>query len=463
MADMAPRQVAGAGVAAELTELLGADRVVADPDVLESFRRDRAAFGAAGRAVAMVRARSVDDVVATLRLATARAVPVVTRGAGTGLAGGANAVDGCILLSTEAMDRILDIDPARRTATVEPGVLNGALAAAAAAKGLWYPPDPASRDISTLGGNIATNAGGSCCLKYGVTADHVAALTAVLGDGTLVRTGATTRKNVAGLDLTRLLVGSEGVLAVVVEATLRLRRAPGPPATVVASFDELESAGAAIAAVQDAADPSLLELMDRTTVNAVEDLTHMGLDRDAGALLLVQCDGPSAGPDADRCAAACESAGASSVASTRDQAEGEMFLAARRAAYPALERKGATLLDDVAVPQAQIPAVIRVIAEVADRHRVVVGTFGHAGDGNLHPTIAYDPADPREVAAARAAFDEIVRAALSLGGTISGEHGVGTLKQPYLEQMVGTAERELMARVKAAFDPAGILNPGKAI
>jgi glycolate oxidase len=446
-----------------LVDAVGRAQVMTDPDVLEAFRRDRAALSEAGRAAALVRARSVDHVVATLRLASAHGVPVVPRGAGTGLAGGANAVDGAIVLSLEAMDQILDLDVERRTATAQCGVLTGTLAAAAAEHGLWYPPDPASRDISTIGGNVATNAGGGCCLKYGVTGDHVAALTAVLADGTVLRTGTAVRKNVAGLDLTRLIVGSEGTLAVVVDVTVRLRPAPRPAATVVASFADLEAAGAAIVALEAVAEPSLLELMDRTTINAVEDLTRMGLDRDAGALLLVQCDGPADSGDAERCAAACEQSGATWVGATRDPAEGEQLMQARRSAYPALERKGATLLDDVAVAKPDIPAMVRAIEVVAARHGLVIGTFGHAGDGNLHPTIAFEPGDPASVDAARAAFDDIVRAALDLGGTISGEHGIGTLKRPYLEAMVGAEERALMGRIKHAFDPAGILNPGKAI
>ncbi|MGB8649681.1 MAG: FAD-binding protein, partial [Mycobacteriales bacterium] len=277
-------------VLAELTVRLGADRVVVDPGLLASYRHDRAALAPAGQPLAAVRARSLDDVVATLQTASRYGVPVVTRGAGSGLSGGANALDGCLVLSTAELTRILAVDPAQRTATVECGVLTGDLGAAVAELGLHYPPDPASRAFSTIGGNIATNAGGGCCLKYGVTGDHVAALTAVLADGTVIRTGALPRKNVAGYDLTRLLVGSEGTLAVIVEATVRLRPAPAPPATLVAFFDSPSAAGDAVVALEQQAEPSLLELMDRTTIGAVEELTRMGLDTTAGALLLVQTD-----------------------------------------------------------------------------------------------------------------------------------------------------------------------------
>src|SRR5258707_6833498 len=245
-----------------------------DADIVASFSRDQAPLAPAGTAAALVRARSVEHVVATLRFANERRIPVVTRAAGTGLAGGANAIDGCLLLSVGALDKIVRIDHATRTAVVEPGVLNGKLAAEAASMGLFYAPDPASRDISTIGGNIATNAGGACCLKYGVTGDHVAALTVVTADGTLIRTGALTKKNVAGLDLTSLLVGSEGTLGVIVEATVRLLRAPRPASTMVAFFDTLERAAEAIVEMDAKVDLSLLEVMDRTTVRAVEAMTH---------------------------------------------------------------------------------------------------------------------------------------------------------------------------------------------
>ncbi len=434
-----------------------------DPDVVASHARDQAPLAHAGTASALVRARSVDDVVRTLRFASERGIPVVTRGAGTGLAGGANAVDGCILLSVAGLDRIVRVDEAQRVAVVQPGVLNAALAKEVAARGLYYAPDPASREISTIGGNIATNAGGSCCLKYGVTGDHVAALEVVLADGTRVRTGALTKKNVAGLDLTRLLVGSEGTLGVIVEASVRLLRAPRAPSTMVAFFDTLADAAAAIVEMDARLELSLLEVMDRTTVRAVEDMTHMDLDVEAAAMVLLQSDASDAAAAIATCQRICEGHAVKSVLCTEDLEEGRMLLLARRMALPALEKKGTTLLDDVAVPKPAIPLLLAQIAAIAERLGLVIGTFGHAGDGNLHPTIVFDPRDDASAAHAYQAFDEIVRAALALGGTITGEHGVGNLKRDYLTAMVGEAERALMARVKAAFDPKGILNPGKAI
>jgi D-lactate dehydrogenase (cytochrome)/glycolate oxidase len=448
---------------ADLSKTLGDGPVQADPDIVASFARDQAPLAPAGTAAALVRARHEADVVATLRFANERKIPVITRGAGTGLAGGANAVDGCIILSVAAMDRILRVDEGTRTAVVEPGVLNAVLATEVASRGLYYAPDPASREISTIGGNIATNAGGSCCLKYGVTGDHVAALRVILADGTPVRTGSVTAKNVAGLDLTRLVVGSEGTLGVVTEATVRLRRAPMPASTLVAFFSSVSDGANAIVLMEKELDLSLIEVMDRTTLMAVEKMTNMGLDTDAAAFVLVQSDAVTAPRMIERAEAICRSHGVRDLAASTDPDEGKQLLTARRMALPALEKLGATLLDDVAVPKPALPDMFARIEDIARRHALTIGTFGHAGDGNLHPTIVWEHGDPRKEKAAYAAFDEIVRAAMDLGGTIAGEHGVGTLKQGYMRAMVGQAERELMLRIKAAFDPNGILNPGKAI
>jgi len=446
----------------ELTAALG-DAVVTEPDLMLAYRRDQSLLTAAGMPLALVRARDTDDVVAALKIAHRHGVPVVTRGAGTGLAGAANALDGCIVLSMEKMNAVLDIDPAARTATVQPGVINGDLAAAAAERGLWYVPDPGSRAISSIGGNLATNAGGTCCAKYGVTADHVARIKAVLADGRIIHTGAATRKNVAGLNLTQLLVGSEGTLAVIVEATMRLRAAPTAAATVVARFPETAQAIEAVLAIRQVAEPCLAELMDRTTIAAVNDMTHMGLDESAGALLLIQCDGRDSTAEARICAQACADAGATEVYDTDDPVEGEAFMQARRVALTALERRGSTLLDDLSVPVHRLPEMLQAIEGIATRYDLTIGTFGHAADGNLHPTIVFDASDSEQSARALQSFDEMVVECLSLGGSISGEHGIGVLKEPYMEAMVGATERELMARVKEAFDPTGILNPGRGL
>ena len=447
----------------ELEALLGATVLTSDPDVLAAFTRDQAPLAPAGRPQALVRARNADDVVVTLRFADQRRIPVVTRAAGTGLAGGANAIDGCILLSVARLDAIVRIDEAARLAVVQPGVLNAVLAREAAARGLFYAPDPASREISTIGGNIATNAGGSCCLKYGVTGDHVAALEVVLADGTRIRTGALTKKNVAGYDLTRLLVGSEGTLGVIVEATVRLLRAPRPASTLVAFFDSMEAAVAAILEMDGRVELSLLEVMDQTTVRAVDELTQMELDTEAAAFVLLQSDAVDAAAVMASCEEICIRHHARSALRTEDAEEGRQLLLARRMALPALEKKGVTLLDDVVVPKPQLPEMFWRIGRAAVDNGVVIGTFGHAGDGNLHPTIIFQAGDERSRAAAGAAFDAIVRDALALGGSISGEHGIGSLKPGYLTAMLGATERELMRRIKASFDPRGILNPGRAI
>lgn len=443
-----------------LVRELGAS-VTVDPDVVASQSRDQAPLAPAGTALALVRARSSAEVSATLAFATRHRVPVVTRGAGTGLAGGANAVDGAIVLSVAGMDRIVAIDPATRTATVEPGVINGALVREARAHGLHYAPDPASREISSIGGNIATNAGGSCCLKYGVTGDHVVSLDVALADGTILSTGKNTAKNVAGLDLTRLFVGSEGTLGVIVSATVRLVRAPLPPATLVAFFSSVEAAARAIVAMEAEHDLSLLEVMDNTTLRAVDALTRMDLDLDAAAFVLAQSDTPFADTTMTACAAICEGHGARAVLRSTDEEESNQLVLARRMALPALEKMGNTLLDDVAVPKPALPAMFARIDEIAARHEVTIGTFGHAGDGNLHPTIVFRHGDEASARAAYRAFDDILEAAMGLGGTIAGEHGVGSLKQRYMEKMVGPRARSLMNGIKAVFDPLGILNPGK--
>ncbi|MEZ4442726.1 MAG: FAD-linked oxidase C-terminal domain-containing protein [Polyangiaceae bacterium] len=446
-------------VVARLVDALPPDEVVQDPDVIAAYARDAADLCPVGEARALVRARSVASVATTLRLAHEARCPVVTRGAGTGLSGGANAIDGCLLLSVAKLDRILHIDRAARLAKVQAGVLNGDLDRAAAEHGLMYAPDPASRDISSIGGNVATNAGGACCLKYGVTGDHVAEITAVLADGSIIHTGATSGKNVAGLDLNRLLVGSEGTLAVIVEVTVRLLPRRAARGTLVAFFSTLADAGRAIVELGSSASLSRLEVMDQTTVRAVDDLLHLELDRDAAAMVLAQADTADAQAIIAAAETTCERHASSTVFTTLDESEGKVFMQARSAALPALEKRGPWLLDDVAVAPTRIPELLELCARAANDHEVVVGTFGHAGDGNLHPTLIYDGEDGRR--RALAAFDAILMGTLELGGTVTGEHGVGLLKRPHLERMLGSRELQLMRGIKTVFDPRGILNPGK--
>ncbi len=447
-----------------LAAALPAGAVVTDPDVVAAYAADQCAWVSAGSPAAVVFPATTAEVAAVVALCAEHRVVVVARGAGSGLSGGAAAIDGCVVLCLTRMDRVLDIDVADQLAVVQPGVINADLSKAVAEHGLWYPPDPASWEFSTIGGNVATNAGGLCCVKYGVTADYVLALEVVLADGSVVRTGRRTPKGVAGYDLTRLFVGSEGTLGVVTEVTVRLRRARPAPSTVVASFSSLVEAGAAVIALAaEPSRPALMELIDRTTLCAVDDWKNLELDRDAAALLIVQSDagGANGAADAASYTARCEEAGAELVMATDDPAEGAELLAVRRLCYPALERLGATLLDDVAVPLSRVTDLVRAVEKVAERTGVLIGTFGHAGDGNLHPTVVYDATDDAQRALAGEAFDGIVAAALELGGTVTGEHGVGALKSRWLAEEIGPAGLSLHRTVKDALDPLGILNPGK--
>ncbi|SDO04152.1 FAD-binding oxidoreductase [Actinacidiphila guanduensis] len=449
----------------ELAAGLPPEAVIADPDVVAGYARDMAGFSAAGTAAVLVRPRTTEQVQHVMRTATALRVPVVPQGARTGLSGGANAVDGCILLSLTAMDRILEIDPVDRIAVVEPGVVNAALSKAAAEYGLSYPPDPSSWESCTIGGNIGTGAGGLCCVKYGVTAEYVLGLEVVLADGRLLTTGRRTAKGVAGYDLTRLFVGSEGTLGVVVKAVLALRPTPAPQLVLAAQFPSTGAAGAAVGAVMASGrTPSLLELMDRTTVRAVNELTRMGLPESTEALLLAAFDTPDPAADLAAVAELCRAAGATEVVPADDPAESEMLLQARRMSLPALERlASATLIDDVCVPRARLADMLDGVAAVAAKYDLTIGVCAHAGDGNTHPIVCFDGQDEEQTRRARESFDEIMALGLSLGGTITGEHGVGLLKREWLARELGSTGLEIQRGVKAVFDPLGLLNPGKVL
>lgn len=449
---------------ADLTDLIATvsdGAVLTDPDLLEGYRHDWARDPDAGTPRAVVRAATTADVVATLRWAHARGVPVVPRGAGSGLSGGATAVDGGLVLTTERM-REITVDPVTRTAVAQPGLLNAEVKKAVAAHGLWYPPDPSSFEMCSIGGNAATNAGGLCCVKYGVTTDYVLGMEVVLADGTAVRLGGTRLKDSAGLSLTKLFVGSEGTLGVITELTLRLLPAQPPQSTVVATFGTLTAATDAILAITGQLRPAMLEFMDTVAVNAVEDELRMGLDRTAAALLVARSDAPGehAAREAEIMLAACEKAGATEVFATDDAAEGEAFTAARRYAIPAVEKIGPLLLEDVGVPLPRLGDLVAGITAVAERNDVIVSVIAHAGDGNTHPLIVHDPTDPDNTARAHRAFGEIMDLAIALGGTITGEHGVGRLKKAWLPDQVGPDVMELTRRIKHALDPTGILNPG---
>lgn len=448
----------------DLVAALPEGSVVTDPDIVASYRHDRAADPDAGTALAVVRPRRTEEVQTVLRWATANGIAVVPRGAGTGLSGGATALDGAIMLSTERM-RDIAVDPATRTAVAQPGLLNAEVKAAVAEYGLWYPPDPSSFEICSIGGNIATNAGGLCCVKYGVTTDYVLGLQVVLADGTAVRLGGPRLKDVAGLSLTKLFVGSEGTLGVITEVTLRLLPPQHTPCTVVATFDSVQAAADAVVTITGRIRPSMLEFMDSVAINAVEDKLKMGLDRSAAAMMVAASDdrGPAGAEDAEFMAAVFTEAGATEVFSTSDPAEGEAFVVARRYAIPAVEAKGSLLLEDVGVPLPALAALVAGIEKIAAHHDLLISVIAHAGDGNTHPLIVFDPADVDMARRADVAFGEIMDLAVSLGGTITGEHGVGRLKKPWLAGYLGPEAMELNRKIKTALDPAGILNPGAAI
>jgi glycolate oxidase len=438
--------------------------VLTDPDVTESYRQDWARDPRAGRPLAVVRATCTDDVQAVLRWASAHRVPVVPRGAGSGLSGGATAVDGGLVLSLEKM-RTISIDPAMRVAVAQPGALNVEVKKAAAEHGLWYPPDPSSFEMCSIGGNAATNSGGLCCVKYGVTTDYVLGMQLVLADGTAVRLGGPRIKDVAGLSLTKLFVGSEGTLGVITELTLRLLPAQPPMSTLVACFDSVEATAQAVLAIVRQLRPSTLELMDNASINAVEDYVSIGLDRTARALLLARSDAPGAAAAQEIAIVqeACRSCGAIELYTTDDPDEGEAFAAARRAAFPALERKGNLLLEDVGVPLPQLPALVAGVEAIAEEQNVLIAVVAHAGDGNTHPLIVYDASNADEAARAQKAFGQIMDLAISLGGTITGEHGVGRLKKAWLPAYLGEDVMDLSRRIKQALDPQGILNPGAVL
>jgi glycolate oxidase len=424
---------------------------VTDPAVRAARRTDRSGFRPDGLPAAVVFPRTAAEVSDVLRQASATGTPVVPRGAGTGLAGGATAGAGAIVLDLSRMTA-LSIQPADRIAYAEPGVITADLDRAAAGHGLRYLPDPASLAISTIGGNIATNAGGLRCAKYGVTRDAVLGLDVVLADGRLISTGHHTLKGVAGYDLTGLFVGSEGTLGVIVRAALRLRPLPPATVTVAASFADVAAAAAAVAALP--LQPSLAELMDAATLRAIDAAEGTTLAAEGGALLIVQTDGPAAEGEA------AVAALARTAVSVRTTGDPDALLAARRLALPSIERLGRPLIEDIAVPLSRLAEAVRAVEAIAGRHGVRICTLAHAADGNLHPIIvAGDEVSP----AVEAAADEIFRTALDLGGTVTGEHGVGVLKRGWLRRELGDTRHDLQRQLKAVFDPAGILNPGKAI
>ncbi|KAA2251368.1 FAD-binding protein [Solihabitans fulvus] len=448
-----------------LRDELGRGSVLTDPDVTASYRHDMMPLAPHGAPLAVVLPADTAQVQAVVRACAAAGVPIVPRGAGSGLSGAANAVDGCVVLVLTKLNEIIEVDADNRLAVVQPGVVNLDLRHAVEKHGLFYPPDPSSYDWCTIGGNLATNAGGLCCVKYGVTTDSVLGLDVVLADGELLRTGRRTVKGVAGYDLTKLFIGSEGTLGVITRATLALRPLPQAPSTLVAAFGATAAAGAAVSrVVREGIVPSLMEIMDATSISAVEQHLNTSLGAEAGCAALLICQSDSGGEVARRELAAieqvCRDSGADLVHTTEDLAEGQLLLAARRVVLTALEVYGSWLTDDVCVPRTRIAELLTGCARISEECGLRIAVVGHAGDGNMHPTIVYDPSSADEFARAHRAFDEILALALGMGGTITGEHGVGKVKREWLAREIGPVGLRAHRAIKAALDPANLFNPG---
>ncbi|WP_344863187.1 FAD-binding oxidoreductase [Amycolatopsis ultiminotia] len=448
-----------------LRDELGARAVLADADVTGTYARDMMPLAPVGKPLAVVLPSDTAGVQAVVRACAEAEVPIVPRGAGSGLSGAANAIDGCVVLVLTKLDQIVEVDAGNRLAVVQPGVVNLDFRAAVEKHGLFYPPDPSSYDWCTIGGNLATNAGGLCCVKYGVTTDSVLGLEVVLADGSVLNTGRRTVKGVAGYDLTKLFIGSEGTLGVITKATVALRPLPQAPATFVAGFSTAEAAGEAVArAVREGLVPSLLEIMDAASIKASETYlnTDLGAGSDCQALLLGQSD--SGGEVARRELAAleqiCNDCGADLAYATDDLEEGKLLLQARRVVLTALETYGIWLTDDVCVPRTRIAELIRGCERISEKVGLKIAVVGHAGDGNMHPTIVYSPDSADEFARAQQAFDEILEVGLSLGGTVTGEHGVGKIKREWLAREIGPVGVRVHRQIKQALDPENLFNPG---
>ena len=443
---------------ADLEKHLGVS-LITDPDITATYSKDQAPFATFSPAAAVLLAHSTDQISRALAFCSERKIPVVTRGAGSGLSGGASATSDSLVISLEKMNSILEIDPANQYARVQAGVVNLDLDTAVKEFGMAYLPDPASRDWSTLGGNVATNAGGMCCVKYGVTSHHVRALTVVLATGEIIQVGKATKKFVTTLDLMHLFIGSEGTLGIVTEITLNIVPRPQSPATLVATFPNIVQAAAASTDLLKFR-PSMLEIVDQTTLKAVEDWHPLGFEV-TGSILLMQLDENfEVGDDA---VATCNSHGMIDGIFSTDSADAADLIRVRKLAYPALERLGATLLDDVALPVTKIAEFVGLVEQLAQKYQLTIGIFGHAGDGNMHPTIVHEHGDLDGEKRAKEAFSEIVKIAQSLGGTASGEHGIGSIKRALVTDEVSESVIHIQRGIKKLLDPAGILNPGKKL
>ena len=442
----------------ELEKLLGVS-LITDPDITASYSKDQAPFAPFAPAKAVLLARSTEEVSKALAFCSQHKIPVVTRGAGSGLSGGANADADSLVISLEKMNTIIEIDSANQWAKVQAGVINLDLDTAVKEFGMAYLPDPASRDWSTIGGNVATNAGGMCCVKYGVTSHHVRALKVVLSTGEIIEVGKATKKFVTTLDLMHLFIGSEGTLGIVTEITVNIVPRPKSPATLIATFPNITQAASASTELLKYR-PSMLEIIDQTTLKAVEQWHPLGFEV-AGSILLMQLDENFELGDA--AVATCQSHGMIDGMFTTEASEAADLIRVRKLAYPALERLGATLLDDVALPVTKIAEFVGKVEELAKKHDLTIGIFGHAGDGNMHPTIVHDHGDVEGEKRAKSAFAEIVGIAQELGGSASGEHGIGSIKRGLVKDEVSQSVIEIQRGIKHLLDPSGILNPGKKL
>ena len=453
-----------APLAEELAQQLGADRVLTAPEDLAVYAYDGTAALRQNPAC-VVFPLTTHEVAACVQIARRHRAPIVTRGSGTGLSGGSVPMEGALVVCLNRMDRIIEIDPRNLTIEVEAGVITQTIDEAAGKYGLFYPPDPGSRKISTIGGNVAENSGGLRGLKYGVTRDYVMGLEAVLASGEIVWLGNKCVKDVAGYNLRDLFIGSEGTLGIVTRVLLKLVPLPQSRMTMLASYTSLEAAGETVSDIIAAKIiPCTLEFLDQQTIRCVEDFAHVGLPTEAAAVLIMETDGHPlvVAEEAAAMAAIAQARGAIAVRTAADDAEANKLLSARRAAFSALARvRPTTILEDVTVPRSELAGMVAFIAASAAKHGLQIGTFGHMGDGNLHPTYLTDERNADEMHRVELSLAEIVDRTLAVGGTITGEHGVGLAKKPYLHQQLGDNSYQLLKLVKQALDPEGLLNPGK--
>ena len=460
----APSDAARSAFLAAVRAALPDLKLLDDPADRESYRNDETSYLKAGLPLAVALPTSTAEVSTLVRLCGQHGIPIVPRGAGSGLSGGAAGIEGGLTIALTRMDEVLEIDRENLVVVTQPGILNAELKKRVAAEGLFYAPDPASYEICSIGGNLGTNAGGLCCVKYGQTRDSVLGLEVVLADGRVIRTGGKNVKDTAGYALTHLFVGSQGTLGIITEATLRLRVAPPPRTTMLAFFPSLDGAGDAVARIVAAGtNPVTLELLDKPSIAAVDDAFQLGLDRDAEAMLLVESDRaePAASVELDEAIRACEAAGATSTMRAADATEADWLRQARRLALRALERQGQVRMEDVGVPRSRVPDLLRAISAIGEKYDIRIATFGHAGDGNLHPNFIFDHDDPRAEELTDLARADLYRAAIALGGTVTAEHGIGIARRDALVEQVGEDVVGVMRSIKAALDPQGILNPGR--